>query len=61
MLIGVRFDVLSFRKWQSKNKKEIHYRSKTRKFKTKNTSQVWGNKFDCKAISKWKIYGLLDS
>ena len=43
----------------AKKEKEMHHRSKIRKFKKK--SEVWGNKFDFKAISKQKVRGLTGS
>lgn len=52
-------DVAVQKRERRKKKKEIHHRSKIRKFRTK-PSEVWGNKFDFKAISKRKVHGLPD-
>lgn len=43
-------------KGEGKKIKEIDYRSGIRKFITKNKSEVWGNKFDFKAISEQKAH-----
>lgn len=67
VLVRVRLDVPAGsssskrrKRKRRKEKKEIHHRSKIRTFKTEKTSEVWGKKFDLKAISKRKVHGLPD-
>lgn len=68
MLVRVRFDVPSGSSSSKKEEEKEKGEKRKRKYITEvrsgsskqKTSEVWGNKFDFKAISKRKVHGLPD-